>query len=95
MRDYRFWIYVAVIGLTMSLTVRLIAEATSTDARKIEFLDGQLDILNNRLIKLESKSHPATSKRFNSDDARAMEIRIAECVDAGKPMKPCLEHKAE
>jgi hypothetical protein len=77
----------------MSLTVRLIAESVSGDVRKVEYMEGQLSVLNDRMIKLESKTHPATSKRFNSDDAARMETRIADCVDSGTPMHPCLEAK--
>ena len=95
MRDYKFWVFVAVIGLVMSVTVRLIAESVSGDSRKAEFIEGQLSVLNDRMIKLESKTHPATSKRFNSDDADRQETRIAECVDSGGPMIPCLEKKKQ
>ena len=93
MKDYRFWFYVAVIGICISITVRIISEAASGETKKIEYIEGQLSVLNDRLIKIESKSHPATSKRFNSDDASKMELRIAECVDSGAPMNPCLESK--
>lgn len=93
MHTFRFWIFVAVIGLSMSVTVRIISEMASGDARKYDFLEGQVNIINERLIKIESKSHPATSDRFTRHNADAMELRLIECVDAGTPIRECVAEK--
>ena len=42
-------------------------------------LDTRTKDMNERLLKIESKSHPSTAKRFNSDDANALELRMIKC----------------
>ena len=67
--NWKFWAYVAFIGLAMSITVRIIAETVQGETKNHEYLVGQIDALDKRLTKLEASSHPATSKRYTSDDA--------------------------
>lgn len=58
-------------------------------------LDTRVNDLNDRLLKIESKSHPSTSKRFNSDDANALELRMIKCHNR-EDWKLCLaEEKAK
>ena len=45
--------------------------------------------LEQRISKLESSQHPSTSKRFNSDDAIAMELRMIKCHNRND-WKTCL-----
>ncbi len=42
-------------------------------------MDTRLKDMSDRLLKVESKSHPSTSKRFDRDDATALELRMIKC----------------
>lgn len=39
----------------------------------------RVEQLEARMAKVEAGQHPSTSKRFNSDDALAMELRMIKC----------------
>lgn len=49
--------------------------------------------LEQRISKLESSQHPSTSKRFNSDDALAMELRMIKCHNRDDWQKCLLEER--
>ncbi len=58
-------------------------------------LETRVKDLNQRLLNLESKNHPSTSKRFNYDDANALELRMIKCHNR-EDWKFCLaEEKAK
>jgi hypothetical protein len=76
MKSWQTWILIALIGLLMSITVRIIAENTSGHHGEIEELTGKLELLDSRVLKVETRSHPATTKRFTSDDAH----RLIDCL---------------
>ena len=67
--NWKFWVYVAFIGLAMSLTVRIIAEAVQGESRNHDYLVGQIEALDKRITKLETSTHPSTMKRYTSEDA--------------------------
>jgi hypothetical protein len=46
-----------------------------------------------RLTKLEASKHPSTSKRFNSDDALAMELRMIKCHNRDDWQKCLVEER--
>ena len=82
MRDWRAWALMALIGLLISVSVRLVAEATSSDRQRIVAIEDRLD-------RLERSRHPSTTKRYTSDDAARDQARIAEELGA---IKQRLDH---
>ncbi len=69
MQDWKTWVLIIVIGLTMSVTVRIIAETTSGHNQQVAELVGHVDALEERILKLETSQHPSTTKRYTSEDA--------------------------
>jgi len=53
----------------------------------------RIKLLEERLSKLEASKHPSTSKRFNSDDALAMELRMIKCHNRDDWQKCLLEER--
>jgi hypothetical protein len=60
----------------MSITVRIIAENTSGHHAELQLLEGRFEQLDSRLLKVETRTHPSTLKRFTSDDAH----RLVDCL---------------
>ena len=69
-KDWKTWLSVAIIGLLIALSVRLSAEALSGDRER-------LIAMEDRVSRLEKSLHPATTKRYTTDDAARDQARIS------------------
>jgi len=85
--NWKNYLAAAVIALVMAVTVRVVSEISSGQGEAIERLQGRLDALDKRLTKLETSTHPATTKRYTSDDAARDKAAIYQ--EIGKLKATC------
>ena len=83
LKDWRFWVATMCVSLCVAMLVRVTAEMISgadKNEKLMMLLEGELDALDKRVTKIETKQHPASAKRYTSDDAKRDKKELLDCL---------------
>ena len=83
LKDWKIWALMVIIALSISISVRLVAESMSKQTMHIS------EELEKRLQAIEKKQHPATARRWTMDN----ELEVLHCLDNIPSLqRMCIKH---